>query len=188
MLFLFCCRDRWGGQNKEVHLWRGKGTSYILWVCVEDWKREGEREPADGNGNAVSGEMRKGGRKGDGEGERQSERGHSLYAVAPAPRKKCKTSGAPLPVTSLIPILPPSPAFLPFLTSPSQRGPEGQSLDSLYVRGRLQCMSPPLLKDNAAREYQQAPSDITAQLSNSVDSTTRYSVVVGDGTLHGTEQ
>ena len=156
-----------------MHLWRGKGTSYILWVCVEDWKREGERERAraDGNGNAVSGEMRKGGRKGDGEreGERHSERGHSLYAaaaavpaVAPAPRKKCKTSGAPLPVTSLIPILPPSPAFLPFLTSPSQRGPERQSLDSLNVRGRLQCMSPPLLNHNAAREYQQAPSDITA--------------------------
>ena len=116
-----------------------------------------ERERADGNGNAVSGEMRKGGRKGDGEGgreregERQSERGHSLYAaaaavpaVAPAPRKKCKTSGAPLPVTSLIPILPPSPAFLPFLASPSLRGPERRILDSLKQTGRLQCKSPPI--------------------------------------------
>ena len=145
MLFLFRCRDGAGKIKKCIY---GVGRVHPLGLRG-GLEKEGRGERADGNGNAVSGEMRKGGRKGGGERgrERQSEAirymPRAVAAVAPAPRKKCKTSGAPLPVTSLIPILPPSPAFLPFLTSPSQRGPGRQSLDSLNVRGRLQSMSPP---------------------------------------------
>ena len=124
MLFLFRCRDGAGKIKKCIY---GVGRVHPLGLrggLEEEGRGERGSERADGNGNAVSGEMRKGGRKGDGERgrERQSEAirymPRAVAAVAPAPRKKCKTSGAPLPVTSL-PLLPLSPAILPFLVSPS---------------------------------------------------------------------
>ena len=75
---------------------------YVFWVDVRDWKRERV-----GNGNAVSCEMRKGGRNRE-KGEREREAIRYSYADAPvalARRKKCKTSGVPLPVTSIPSVL-----------------------------------------------------------------------------------
>ena len=89
MLFLFCCRDGAGKIKKCIY---GVGrvhrtSSGSAWRTGRGSERERGREieRADGNGNAVSGEMRKGGRKRYREGERAAERASEAIRYMPPP-------------------------------------------------------------------------------------------------------